>query len=189
MKRIVVYVMCACGLVAGAATETQAQSSMGAFRGYLTAQAGIAAGGNVSDPIFTPGLAVSVQEANGWGAEIDFGHTTDLVSGRQVLDVNTYMVNGNWIQPTGRYRPFVSAGVGSMQVNGCDSPCTRPANTYDLGFNGGGGVLMQVSDAFGVRGDARYFWSSSDHPDLGRPSNFSFWRVSLGVSFLWAIVP
>ena len=99
------------------------------------------------------------------------------------------MVNGNWIQPNGRFRPFVSAGVGSMQVDGCDSPCTRPAKTYDFGFNAGGGVLALITDVIGVRGDARYFWSSSDHPDLRRPSNFSFWRVSLGVTFLWAIVP
>jgi opacity protein-like surface antigen len=188
MKRIFVCVLCACGIVVGAATEARAQT-MGAFRGYLTAQAGLATGGDVADPIFTPGIAVSVQEANGWGAEIDFGHTTDLVSGRQVLDVNTYMVNGNWIQPRGRLKPFVSAGLGSMQVNGCDSPCTRPANTYDLGINAGGGVLYGINDWIGVRGDARYFRSSSDHPDLGRPSNFSFWRVSLGVTFLWAIVP
>ena len=189
MKRMLVVAMCVCGVVAASATRAEAQLSMGSFRGYFTGQAGLATGGDVSNPGLTPGASVSVQEANGWGAEFDFGYSADTDAGRQLLDVATYMFNGNFIQPEGRLRPFASVGAGVMQVDGCDAPCTRPAKTFDLGINAGGGALFAFNDMVAVRGDVRYFRTLADHPDLRRPNNFSFWRVSLGVSLFWAIVP
>lgn len=133
MKRMVVFAMCVCGWVAAGATRAEAQMSMGAFRGYLTGQAGWATGGDVSSPVFTPGVSVSVQEESGWGAEFDFGYAADL--------------------------------------------------------NAGGGAVVAVNDLVAVRGDARYFRTLADHPDLRRPENFGFWRVSLGVSLTWVISP
>ena len=189
MKRMVVFAICVCGVVAASATRAEAQLSMGSFRGYLTGHAGVATGGDVSNPVFMPGASMSVQEANGWGAEFDFGYSADTEAGRQLLNVATYMFNGNFIQPKGRLRPFASAGGGVMQVDGCDAACTRPAKTFDLGINAGGGALFAMNDVVAVRGDLRYFRTLADHPDLGRPGNFGFWRVSLGVSLLWAIAP
>ena len=189
MKRMVVTAVIVGGLLAASAPRAEAQLSMGAFRGYFTGQAGWAMGADVSDPVFTPGVAVSVQEANGWGAEFDFGYSAEATSGRQVLDVATYMFNGNWIQPRGRVRPFASAGAGIVQIDGCDAPCSRPAKTYDLGINAGGGAFYTVNDLVAVRGDVRYFRTLADHPDLRRANDFGFWRISLGVTLLWAIVP
>lgn len=186
MKRTMMLALCACGWLAGAA-PVEAQG-MGAFRGYFTGQAGLATGGDLTSPVFTPGATVSVQETNGWGAEFDFGYSLNAEAGPQVLDVATYMFNGNWIQPRGLVRPFVSAGFGVMQVNGCNSPCPRPAMTYDAGINAGGGAMYTLSDIIGVRGDVRYFRTLADHPDLQRPSKFGFWRVSLGVTLMWAIL-
>lgn len=188
MKRIVVLVGVVAAVLAGA-TDARAQSSMDAFHGYFTAQAGWASGGDVSSPVFMPGLAVSVQEYNGWGAEFDFGYAADADSGLQELDLATYMFNGSYIQPRGRWRPFVSAGVGIMQIDGCNTPCNRAAKTYDLGVNAGGGIFFTLNDIVAVRGDARYFRSFAAHPDLQRPDGFGFLRVSVGVTFLWAIVP
>jgi len=187
MKRMsVVGVMAV--LLAGA-TSASAQSSMDAFHGYFTAQAGWAAGSDVTSPVFVPGIAVSVQEYNGWGAEFDFGYAADADAGRQQLDIATYMFNASYIQPRGRLRPFVSAGVGIMQIDGCNSPCTRAAKTYDLGMNAGGGAFYTLNDMVAVRGDARYFKSFAEHPDLQRPDGFGFLRLSVGVTFQWAIVP
>lgn len=188
MKRRLVFAICVGGLVAAGATRAEAQLSMGTFRGYFTGQVGSATGGSLSNPVFTPGLVVSVQEANGWGAEFDFGHSSDADTGLRVLDVATYMLNGNWIQARGRLRPFASAGVGVMQVDGCDAPCTQPATNYDFGMNAGGGAVFVANDVVGVRGDVRYFRTFDDQPDR-RPGHFGFWRVSLGVTFMWAIVP
>jgi hypothetical protein len=189
MNRIVVWTACAALLLSAGATDAAAQMSMGAFRGHLTGQVGAAAGDDVSDPVFMAGIAVSVQEDDGWGAELDFGIANDLDAEGLELDLATYMINANWIQPAGKVRPFGAAGAGVMQIDGCTAPCTRAATTYDLGLNAGGGVLVALHDALAVRGDARYFWSSADHADLGRADNFGFWRVSVGVTWLWVIAP
>ena len=41
----------------------------------------------------------------------------------------------------------------------------------------------------GNRGDVRYFWAPGDKTGTTRPGNYSFWRASLGVTFMWAIAP
>jgi hypothetical protein len=171
------------------AADARAQMTMGAFKGYFTGHLGAVTSGDLSDGGRSIGASVSVQEQNGWGAEIDFGHSGDVRSGAQVLDLNTYLVNMSWIQPTGIIRPFGLAGLGVMQLEGCNSPCNRPSRTYDLGLSAGGGVIAALNDWVGVRADARYFWSSSDHPDLMRPENFKFWRASIGVTLMWAVLP
>lgn len=186
MKRIVV---CALALVVMGAVEARAQAGTGVFTGFLTGHAGAVSGGDLSDPRATVGLSVGVHEETGWGAEIDFGHTSDVLAGRQILDVTSYMVNAVWARPTGLVRPFGSAGAGILQVNGCDSPCNIPARTFDLGVSAGGGAYVALSDAAALRGDLRYFWASADHADLRRPDNFNYWRASVGITFMWAMLP
>lgn len=179
----------ALALIALTASEGFAQSrSMGSFRGLFTAHLGAATGGDVSEARITLGASVAVHEQDGWGAELDFGRTSDARSGVQILDLTTYMVNASWVKPDGNIRPFGVAGAGIVQINGCDT-CNRAATTYDFGLNVGGGVFAVLSDTIGVRGDARYFFASADHPDLGRPNNFGFWRISIGATLMWAIVP
>ena len=165
-------------------TAANAQSrAMGSFGGFFTPFLGVAAGGEVTEPRMTFGASMSVQEQDGWGAELDFGHAGDAESGAQVVDVSTYMVNASWIKPAGRMRPFGVAGVGVMQISG------RTATTHDFGWTAGGGVTALLNDAIGMRGDVRYFFSSGDHVGLNRSDNFSFWRVSLGVTLMWTILP
>ena len=53
----------------------------------------------------------------------------------------------------------------------------------------GGGAYVAVTDYVGFRADARYLLSFADHPELARPDNLSFWRLSVGATFMWAIVP
>lgn len=172
------------------AAHAQAQSrSMGSFQGLFTPHLGVTVGGDVTEARITPGASVAVHEQNGWGAELDFGRASDAGAGPLVLDLTTYMVSASWVRPTGSIRPFGLGGFGVMQVNGCTSPCNRPASTYDLGWTAGGGVLTRVNDWVGVRGDIRYFFASADHVDLGRPDTLNFWRVSMGVTLLWVIMP
>ena len=182
--------LAALALIALTASNGFAQNPrMGSLLGLFTAHIGVATGGEVSDARMTPGFSVSAQEHDGWGAEFDFGRASDARSGVQILDLTTYMLNASWVKPYGSLRPFGSAGAGVVQVNGCDSPCQRAATTYDLGFNLGGGMFAVFNDTFGVRGDVRYFFASADHPDLRRPDNFGFWRISIGATLTWAIVP
>jgi hypothetical protein len=172
------------------ASSAPAQSrAMGSFAGFFTPFLGVTTGGEVTQANVALGASVSVQEQDGWGAELDFAHAGDSEAGGQVLDLTTYMVNASWIRPGGAIRPFGVAGGGVMQIEGCDAPCTRAATTYDFGITAGGGVMALLNDSIGVRGDVRYFFSGADHVDLRRPDNFSFWRASIGVTLMWAILP
>jgi hypothetical protein len=187
MKPIAIALLIAGWLAAGP-LDAQAQS-MGTFKGYLTGHAGVITGDALSNENLSVGGSMAVQDDSGWGAELDLGHSADAVAGRQVLDVTSYMVNASWVKPFGMLRPFGIAGVGLLQVDGCDSPCNIPARTSDLGVSIGGGAFLALRDFAGLRADARYFYSSAGHPELHRPDHFSYWRISLGATFMWAAVP
>lgn len=184
-----VILMGAVMLVLAAGSPANAQSrSMGSFGGYFTPFLGVVAGGEASDARLTFGASVAVHEQDGWGAEIDFGHASDIESHGIELDATTYMVTATWMKPEGLIRPYAAAGGGVLQVEGCGF-CNRPSRTYDFGWTAGAGVVALVNDTVGVRGDARYFFSGADHFDLQRPDSFSFWRISAGVTLMWVIVP
>jgi hypothetical protein len=172
------------------ARDAHAQGmSMGSFKGYLTGHVGAIDGGDLSSDRLSGGASISVQESTGWGAELDFGHAQDAHAGRQVLDITSYLVNAIFVHPKGMIRPFGELGAGVLQINGCDSPCSIPARTYDFGMNAGGGAFVAVNDVFGFRADLRYIFSAGDHPELHRPDNFNYWRASFGVTYIWSIAP
>ena len=175
-------------VVALTAIDARAQMSMGSFKGYLTGHVGTIAGGELTNERLVAGASVSVQEQGGWGAEIDFGHASDALSGRQRLDINTYLVNASWVRPHGLVRPFGVVGAGVLQIDGCD-PCNGDTRTHDVGFSAGGGAFLVVNDWAGARADVRYVVSPGDHANLGRPDGFSFWRISVGATFMWDIKP
>ena len=161
---------------------------MGSFRGFFTPFIATTTGGEVTSPSLTFGASASVQEQNGWGAELDFGHSSDAEAGSLELDATTYMVNASYVRPRGLIRPFAVLGAGVMQVDGCGG-CNQPSRTYDFGWNTGAGVIAFLNDVVAVRGDARYFFSDADHVDLQRPDSFKFWRISAGVTLMWVILP
>ena len=168
--------------------DARAQWSFGSFHGYLTGHLGTALGGDTSGSATTGGISVSMQEATGWGAEFDFGRSVNVDADAAELDLNTYVISMNFITPDKKIRPFATAGGGVMQVKGC-AACGHEAKTYDFALTAGAGVFALFNDIVGVRADARYFWSNSEHPDLGRPENFKYWRLSVGVTYLWTVAP
>ena len=184
MRRILCSVMM---LLAVSAIDARAQMSMGAFKGYLTGHVGAASGQDLANERFTFGGSVSVQEQGGWGAELDFGHASDANAISQTLDINTYVVNAAYIFPRGLVRPFGTVGAGVMQLDGC--ACNRAARTYDLALSAGGGAYFALHDMAGIRADGRYFFAGADHPDLNRPDSFGFFRLSVGATLMWDIVP
>ena len=189
MKRTVVLVLGVCALIASSADEAHAQMTFGTFKGYLTGHVGMVTGGDVTSGRMAAGASIAVYESNGWGAEIDFGRSTDVETNTAPLSLTSYMVNAGWVKPDGLVRPFAGVGAGILQVDGCGLQCGPDTRTFDLGLNLGGGAFVAVTDYFGFRGDARYFFSPTEHPELGRPDNLSFWRLSVGATFMWAIVP
>ncbi len=182
------WVMAIAMVIAASASANAQSRAMGSFGGYFTPFLGVTTGGAVTEPRLTFGASVAVQEQDGWGAELDVAHAGDVEAGSVVLDATTYMVNASWVRPAGLIRPFATAGAGVIQLDGCNA-CNRPSRTYDLGWTAGAGVFALASEFVAVRGDARYFFTSADHFDLQRPDNVSFWRVSVGVSLMWVMLP
>ena len=187
-RRVMVLIGVGVAIVASAG-EARAQMTMGTFRGYLTGHVGMAAGGDVDDNRMAAGASVAVHESNGWGAEIDFGRSTDLTANRQLIDLTSYFVNAMMVKPAGILRPFGLAGAGIIQIDGCASPCAPSPRTHDLGITVGGGTYVTLTDYAAVRADARYVFTPAAHPELGRVDNLAFWRLSVGATFTWAIVP
>ena len=179
-------VVMAFALVALAGRDASAQSmSMGSFHGYLTGFIGSTLGGSVDESRMTAGGSVSVQETTGWGAEFDFGRTTDAIVNGRELDLTTYMFNMSYVLPYKRIQPFAAVGGGVHQVD--DGHLL--AKTYDLGLSAGGGVFLLANDVIGIRADARYFHTLGEHPELGRPEKFGHWRATIGFTYLWQMTP
>jgi hypothetical protein len=189
MKRSVVLVLGVVAWIAVSASDARAQMSMGSFRGYLTGHVGLVAGGDVTDERVSGGASIAVHETTGWGAEIDFGRATDVTASHQVLDLTTYLVNASWVKPVGVVRPFATIGAGVLQVDSCESPCSITSRTHDFGISAGGGAFLMVNDFVAFRADVRYFFSSADHPDLRRPDNLGFWRMTVGATYMWVMAP
>lgn len=176
--------VCTIAVIALTAIDARAQMTMGSFKGYLTGHVGTISGSDLDSERVNAGASVSVQEQSGWGAELDFGRATDVVSNNVHLSLTNYSVNASWIQPRGIIRPFGIGGVTLMRLNNC---CI--VSKTDYGFNGGAGVVVALHEAFGLRADARYFYTPADHPALRSPDRFAFWRITIGATFMWDISP
>jgi opacity protein-like surface antigen len=90
-----------------------------------------------------------------------------------------------------RVQPYVTAGVGLMQMHVVSEGDLFETTTYEPGFNAGAGAMAFASDAIGFRGDVRYIrsfqnqvpsWTRGTDLDVA-PGNFDFWRATVGVTF------
>ena len=162
-----------------------------------------------------PTFGATVQESNvGFGGTItylregvfggealatftpDFGFAPNVATD---ASVNNYMANvvaavaGG---ANGRWQPFVSGGIGAMQIRGdVDTAANGIVQIKDtqLGSNIGFGVML-FNNRWGLRTDLRYFSSlqknSEDNPaDIPDPTGVltdtDFWRYNMGVAYRW----
>jgi opacity protein-like surface antigen len=104
--------------------------------------------------------------------------------------VTTLMVNGVYRLPLGgeRVRPYAAGGLGLLRTRiGGDDDFIRGRNS-NVGLNVGGGVMGDLSDRIGLRGDIRYFRDlqrlegESEFFSLGH-DKLDFWRATVGVTF------
>jgi len=179
---------CVAGLCLVVLASGTAHAQSAVYRGHATGHVGSTFGGDLGDAAVSVGGALSVQEDSGWGAEIDFGYANDDNARNREADLTTFMVNMNWVKPRGPIHPFVMAGAGAIGVHGCLLPCSTVSTTWDLGVSMGAGARYDLTDAFALGADARYFVAPGSHAGTSRPENFGFWRVAFGATFSWAIV-
>ena len=164
---------------------------------FLNPFVGAAFGGGVAD-----GPKVDYGGAAGWmgrvvGFEVDVSHRPDFFGATDVPDfllsessVTTLMFNGLYRVPVGgeRLRPYAAGGLGWLRTRlGGDDDFIRGRNS-NVGLNVGGGVMGDLSDRFGLRGDIRYFRDlqglegESEFFSLGN-EKLGFWRATVGVTF------
>jgi hypothetical protein len=179
MMRLVIIVATAVLLLA-ASRPAAAQISLGPIVGAATAHIGPAIGTDDRGSTFSVGGSVAAVEATGWGAEFDAGFANDDNGRSGGLDVQSYMLGLIGVWPTGRLRPFGTVGAGVLRAHTCENGCASTSSWTDWGLSGGGGAFYFFSEAFGLRGDARYFST------VGRENGVGFWRITIGATFLWS---
>lgn len=165
----------------------------------LTPYLGVTFGGDTPKQQVNYGLSAAWLGAGVLGFELDASLTPNFFeSDDDALDdfdgiddsnVGTFMANLMLSAPsnTPALRPYASGGIGIIRTK-----ATSVDNFFDLsensfGVNVGAGLIGQISDHVGVRGDVRYFRSIQDSDggdsidlDLG---GFNFWRGTVGLSF------
>jgi len=137
---------------------------------------------------------------------MDFAPSTFAVNDRFLLAdkpaVNSYMANAIAAIPLGvdgRFQPYVSGGLGGIHLaTSITNPVTATTSSnHEMlgGTNIGGGAMVFASPNWGVRGDVRYFHTSTVN-DLGSGtpadqltkallSGLTFWRANAGITFRW----
>lgn len=97
--------------------------------------------------------------------------------------------------PDGAFRPYVSAGLGSIRTQvRSESDVFDDLTSNDAGYNFGAGAHLVAAGRFGVRADVRYFRGFEaiddedpvDNPRFDEPfaqEVFNFWRGTIGLTF------
>ncbi len=169
---------------------TAAEAQLPPFTGVLTGQIGAAASGDVRDLTVMPGVSMAVIDENGLGVEIDASHGGDFDSDRFVdSSITTVMLNFVFMYPHQTFRPFFTAGVGLTRVRVALVPEQASIGQTDTAWSTGGGVLYMLNEAFGFRGDVRYFrnFGRQNAISFGDNGTLNFVRASIGATFSWSI--
>jgi hypothetical protein len=136
------------------------------------------------------GFSTVYIDDSGWGGELDISHANQF-NDIDFVDsgLTTATINILGSPKVSRYvRPYAGAGFGLIRARGCVGPdCVREISRTDFGIDILGGALVPISEAFGVRGDVRYFRYMQIHQDLPRTGGgqFDFWRLTVGGYYSW----
>jgi opacity protein-like surface antigen len=132
------------------------------------------------------------------GFEFDFGYAPNFYELEDDFgelgssgSVSTLMGNVLVGLPLGRIRPYGTFGAGLMRSDLNVFDVFDDLDRSDFGINYGGGIIAFLTDNVGIRGDIRQFRSlQNDDLDDNFPEptdfdlgDFTFWRVTAGVTF------
>jgi opacity protein-like surface antigen len=137
------------------------------------------------------------EEAFGWEAEFSLAPDffEGVSDGRSTFDGSGHVMTimGNVViglTEFTRVQPYVTGGVGLLQMRVISDRGTFETTTHEPGFNIGAGAFLFTTDRVAVRGDLRYVrsfrnqapsWTRGTELDVA-PGNFDFWRAGVGVS-------
>jgi opacity protein-like surface antigen len=141
------------------------------------------------------GLAVGLIDEESFALEADLGYSPQFFKGSR-LDftgsgsVLTLMGNVLVAAPRIGVLPYVTGGVGYMQMRVTSDLGRFTSTTREAGFNAGGGLIAFFNERVGIRGEVRYFrsfqnqvpsWTRGVSADIA-PGAFDFWRAGIGVT-------
>jgi opacity protein-like surface antigen len=156
----------------------------------LTGSVGRTFSGDVEEGHTSYGAAIGFLGEGVFGFEVEGTYTPHFFGPDNqggTSNVTTLMGNIVLGVPIGRNssRVYATGGVGLMKFRVPDADAFFDIDRNDFGMNAGAGVMVGLSDRFGVRGDVRYFRdihqsSSSDlDVDFG---GFHYWRGAVGLT-------
>jgi opacity protein-like surface antigen len=139
------------------------------------------------------------EESFGWEAEFSYSpefFDNESFESERSGSVVAFMGNaliGAPMGPEGRFRPYVTGGIGLMQMRVVSDFGAFESLTSEFGFNVGAGAFGLIGSRVGLRGDLRYLrsfqnqnpsWTRGVAPDIA-PGSFDFWRASVGLTLLF----
>jgi hypothetical protein len=148
------------------------------------------------------GAAIAWRDAEGLGLEVDMSLSPDFFedasdgfllfagSGHVFTAMANAIVGLNG-DAAARVQPYMTGGVGLLQMHVVSDGGLFSTTTAEPGFNAGGGAMVFATDAVALRGDLRYVrsfqnqvpsWTRGTELDVA-PGNLDFWRAMLGVTF------
>jgi hypothetical protein len=153
-------------------------------------------------PLFGGAIAVLDEDAFGWEAEVSYapnffeGSGTDFdfsAGNSSVLSVMGNAVIGVPIGGRHRdaFRPYVTGGVGMLQIRVISDGGFFETTTREFGFNLGAGAMGFLTERVGFRGDLRYLrsfqnqvpsWTRGIDFDIA-PDSFDYFRATFGLTF------
>ena len=156
----------------------------------LTGSVGRTFSGDVEEGHTSYGAAIGFLGEGIFGFEVEGTYTPhffgpDNTDGTS--NVTTLMGNIVLGVPIGGHnsRVYATGGVGLMKFRVPDADAFFDIDRNDFGMNAGAGVMVGLSDRFGIRGDVRYFRdvheSSSGEFDVDF-GGFNYWRGAVGLT-------
>jgi opacity protein-like surface antigen len=150
----------------------------------------------------TYGGAIARVDEESFGFEGEFSYSPDFFDNTESFQnartgsVVTAMGNaliGAPMGPEGRFRPYVTGGLGVMRMRVVSDAGAFESVTSEFGFNVGAGAIALIGSRIGLRGDLRYLRSfQNQNPSWTRgitidvaPGNFDFWRASVGLTVVF----
>ena len=171
--------------------EVSAQGFISPFIGYnFSGDAGCQQITNCTDKKVDWGVSVGALGSL-VGVEAEFGYTKDFFgeSSDQTSNVLTVMGNFMVAPKIGPVQPYGVIGVGLIRTSVEATATNSSSDKNQLGWDGGGGLIVFFSQHVGVRGEVRYYRSFqildlTQFPNVpASQSKLDYGRVGAGVVF------
>ena len=192
VRRLSVVFLFAILLSLGSAQRAHAQGFVSPFIGYnFGGDAGCPAITNCEDKHVNYGVSFGAL-VKFIGFEVEIAYTPDFFGTIANTDTNVLTSMGNlMLAPKfGPIQPYGVIGAGMIRTSVSDSGVTNSRN--QVGFDGGGGLMVFFNKHVGVRGEVRYYHSFQAFDRLNLPpgapvdlggEKLDFGRAAVGVVF------